>query len=89
MNKLENDSPQGKYFFHTLSGSNYTLMIEDDGKRWIQRFSDNTLRKDSQKIYLLKIISLEVGKQGYLLLEPLCAGNSTLRITTPITKIYQ
>ncbi|HFP6515523.1 TPA: hypothetical protein ACHJYJ_002275 [Enterococcus faecalis] len=90
INKIEDNSPAGKYFFHTLSGSRYILMIEDSGNKWIKRLNANvSLRKDIQKIDLQKIGCLELGKQGLLILEPLGFGNVTLRITTHVIKIYQ
>lgn len=90
INKIQDNSPIGEYFFRTLSGSSYIVTIEINGDKWIQRFNDNgSLRRDNEKIHLQKIIRLEIGKSAKLILEPLGVGNETLRVTTPVIEIYQ
>lgn len=87
--EIHDNSPAGKYYFRTKSGSDYILIIDSD-KKWIQRFNEKVeLRRDTEKIFLKRIICLKIGKPARLVLEPLGFGDGTLRITSSVTEIYQ
>lgn len=87
--KLSNTS-LGKYKVRTLSGSAYFIFIGADDM-YIYRINGKShLRRDEQKIKLLSIIELRIGKRMKLLLEPLDSkAFQTLRVSTDVVEITQ
>lgn len=90
MNSIVNDDKEGKYIFVTKSGSIYTLIIDYNKEKWLERNNEDknlSLRRDSERIFVQSIICLEVGKSAVFLLEPLGLGNVTTRITSEVLDI--
>lgn len=78
-----------KYMFRTESGSVYHL-IDKFGEIFLVRENyGSELRRDSEEIKILNIITFELGSAAIFMLEPLGLGQGTLRITTLVTEIQE
>lgn len=94
------DDMSGSFAVRTSSGTLYAIRLATASE--IVRLAENEaptpeyahllpaqLRRDSEPIELLKIIHLEVGHSGRLLLDIRRDGISTLRTTTPVLSIVR
>ncbi|KAF1296615.1 hypothetical protein BAU15_14840 [Enterococcus sp. JM4C] len=90
MDNIVNDDKEGEYVFVTDSGSIYTLIINHNKEKWLERNNGDgslSLRRDNERIFIQSIVRLEVGKSAVFLLEPLGLGNVTTRVTTEVIDI--
>lgn len=82
--KQINSTEPGLYQLETASGSHYELIITPTGASLRRVFANEmrSLRADDHTIRILKLLAVQVGRPAQIILEPLGAGNGTLRITT-------
>ena len=87
MKRMNNNVPNGTYFFTTKSGSEYFIEIVESMKKLVRKNSKFELRKDNEQIEIKEIIRLEIGKSAVFRLEPLGLGSETTRITSEVLDI--